>query len=126
LEVNAKLAGSWASIDISAMYIVVTNSYIAIPKDGYYDFGNVDDSLKYVTFVEYAQSFIEYAESIGGLAPVSADRVSTQNRTDQVPETTSPTRSSTGSPVTSSANTKLLDTCFTLGVLTPATYYLLF
>lgn len=96
LEVNAKLAELWAPIDIYATYTVVTNNYIAIPKDGYYEFGNVDNSLKYDTYVEYAQSFIEYAESVGGLAPVSADRASTQNWTDQVPETTIPT----GSPTT--------------------------
>jgi len=99
LEVNAKLAASWAPIDMSATYTVVTNNYIVIPKDGYYEFGNVDDSLKYDTYVEYAQSFIEYAESVGVLAPVSVDRASTQNWTDKVPETTSPTGSPTGSPV---------------------------
>jgi len=111
LEVNAKLAGSWAPIDMSAMYVVVTNSYIAIPKDGYYDFGNVDDSLKYDMFVEYAQSFIEYAEFIGGLAPVSADRVSTQKRTDQDPEATgSPTKTPTMSSKKKSKNTKAKNT----------------
>lgn len=98
LEVNAKLAASWAPIDMSANYTVVTNNYIAIPKDGYFEFGNVDDSLKYDTYVEYAQSFIEYAESVGVLEPVSADRASTQNWTDQAPETTSPT----GSPAEAS------------------------
>jgi len=36
LEVNAKLAGEWGAIDMDASYIVVTNNYIATPKDGYF------------------------------------------------------------------------------------------
>lgn len=87
MEVNAKLEGTWSAIDMSATYTVVTNNYIAGSKDGYFEFGNVDDSLKEDTFVEYAQSFIEYAESVKVLEPVPADRASTQNWSDVVPPT---------------------------------------
>ena len=91
MEVNTKLAGSWSAIDMSANYTVVTNNYIAGSKDGYFEFGNVDDSLKEDTFVEYAQSFIEYAESVKVLEPVPGDRASTQNWSDVVPPTSAPT-----------------------------------
>ncbi len=85
LEVNAKLAGEWGAIDMDASYIVVTNNYIATPKDGYFEFGNIDEEKKVDSYVEYAQSFIEYAESVGTLEPVPAERASTQNWSNTLP-----------------------------------------
>lgn len=87
VEVNPKLAGTWTKIDMLASYTVVTNNFIATPRDGYYEFGNIDDSLKVDTYVEYAQSFIEYAASVDSLTPVGPDRASTQNWSDKVTTT---------------------------------------
>ena len=78
LEVNAKLAGEWEPINDSAGYTVVTNNFIATPRDGYYEFGNIADELKVDTYVEYAQSFIDYAKSVDSLDPVPEDLSSTQ------------------------------------------------
>lgn len=63
---------------MSASYTVVTNNFIATPRDGYYEFANVAEDLKVDTYVEYAQSFIDYAKSVESLEPVPADRASTQ------------------------------------------------
>lgn len=59
-------------------YKVVTNNFIATPRDGYYEFGNIPEELIVDTYVEYAQSFVAYAKSVGTLEPVPADRASTQ------------------------------------------------
>mmetsp|Transcript_8365 Transcript_8365/g.10977 ORF Transcript_8365/g.10977 Transcript_8365/m.10977 type:complete len:659 (+) Transcript_8365:81-2057(+) len=100
LEVNVKLAGSWGDIDMSTNYTVVTNNFIAGVRDGYLEFGNIDDSLKVDTFVEYAQSFINYAEAVESLDPVSAERASTQSYSAEIPDpdTSSPTEAPTKVP----------------------------
>ena len=91
LEVNPKLSGEWELIDESASYTVVTNNFIATPRDGYYEFGNIADELKVDTYVEYAQSFIDYAKSVDSLDPVPADRASTQNWIGAETEAPTPT-----------------------------------
>jgi 5''-nucleotidase/2'',3''-cyclic phosphodiesterase and related esterases len=102
VEVNPKLAAAeWTSIDMSANYTVVTNNFIATPRDGYYEFGKIDAALKVDTYVEYAQSFIEYASVVENLNPVGADRASTQNWSDQLPDTLAPSRHVTKSPTAS-------------------------
>ena len=40
--------------------------------------------MKVDTYVEYAQSFIEYSKSVGTLEPVPADRASTQKWSDKL------------------------------------------
>jgi len=82
LEINSKLAGSWEAIDMDdddVVYTVVTNSYIASVKDGYYEFGTIAEELKVDTYVEYAQAFIDYTMDVGTLEHVPADFASTQN-----------------------------------------------
>mmetsp|Transcript_6194 Transcript_6194/g.15331 ORF Transcript_6194/g.15331 Transcript_6194/m.15331 type:complete len:551 (+) Transcript_6194:385-2037(+) len=94
LEVNAKLAGEWEPINDSASYTVVTNNFIVTPRDGYYEFGNIADELKVDTYVEYAQSFIDYAKSVDSFDPVPEDLSSTQTWIGAATEapTTSPTK----------------------------------
>lgn len=92
LEVNAELAGSWKAIDMFASYTAVTNSYIAAARDGYIEFGYIASDLKVDTYVEYAQSFIDYSLVAGTLDPVSAGRASTQTWTDTFAPTASPTK----------------------------------
>lgn len=96
LEVNSRLAGSWEPLDMDKRYTIVTNNYIATPRDGYYEFGNVPDEDKLDTYVEYAQSFIEYAESVDSLVPVSTDSRSTQNWSNELTPTPSPTELTSG------------------------------
>ena len=85
LEINPKLEGTWAPIDMSGIYIVVTNNFIATPRDGYFEFGKIPEEKKVDTYVEYAQSFIEYSESVGILEPVPEDRASTQEWSSELP-----------------------------------------
>ncbi len=93
LEVNPKLADSWTTIEMDKTYSVVTNNFIAGVRDGYYEFGNIPADLKVDSYVEYAQSFIEYAQEVKVLSPVSEEDASTQNWFDQVDATMSPTES---------------------------------
>ncbi len=90
LEVNPKIAGVWAAIEMDKTYTVVTNSHIAL--DGYYKFGNIPAELKVDTYAEYAQTFIEYAREVKVLSPVSEDNVSTtQNKSFKFNPTSSAT-----------------------------------
>jgi 5'-nucleotidase len=82
IEVNSRLEGEWVEMDMSKTYSLTTNNFLADGKDGYGEFANIDRSLMVDTFVEYAQSFIEYAEKAGTLTKVSPDRASTQTWTD--------------------------------------------
>jgi 5'-nucleotidase/UDP-sugar diphosphatase len=84
LEINPKLEGSWSKIDMSATYKVIANNFIAGGKDGYFEFKKVPDDKKVDTFVEYAQSFIDYAKSVNTLTSVSDDRASTQEWSDSL------------------------------------------
>jgi len=78
IEVNSRLAGAWVPIDMSETYVVVTNNFIADGRDGYYQFGSMPEEDRVDTFVEYAQSFIEYAKDVNTLYPVDAENASTR------------------------------------------------
>ena len=61
IEVNSRLAANWTALGLSKSYKVVTNSYIALGKDGYKTFRVVSkrgDALN--TYLDYAQSFVNY------------------------------------------------------------------
>ncbi len=102
LEVNVKLAGSFEPIDLTKTYTVVTNNFIATPRDGYFEFGNIAEELKVDSYVEYAQSFIEYAQDVGTLVKVSDENASTRvwAETTEAP-TAAPTTSSAATGMTS-------------------------
>lgn len=77
VEVNPQLAGMWVPIDPMVIYTVVTNSFIGGGRDGYVSFL---DAANFVdTFTEYAQAFVDYAESVGTLNDLPADEYSTQS-----------------------------------------------
>jgi 5'-nucleotidase len=83
VEINARVAGTWAAIDPSAYYTVVTNDFIASGRDGYDTFGLVYNTGDYVdTYTEYAQGFIDYVEALAGqgiaLEKLPLDEYSTQ------------------------------------------------
>lgn len=62
VEINPRVAGSWTPIDPAATYKVVTNSFIAGGRDGYLTFGDIADDKKVDTFLDYAQSFVDYVK----------------------------------------------------------------
>ena len=52
---------NWSDLDLSRIYKVATNNYIAAGKDGYKTFGVVSKSGRIVdTYLDYAQSFVDY------------------------------------------------------------------
>ncbi|MEA3313125.1 MAG: NAD nucleotidase [Caldisericota bacterium] len=67
LEVKDRKTKKWAPIDPNKIYKVVTNSFIALGKDGYYSFKRVQDVDKNVfedTFVNYAVPLVEYFRNL--------------------------------------------------------------
>ena len=65
LEINPRVAGSWAAIDMNETYTVVTNDFIASGRDGYDTFGVIfNQGLFENTFTEYAQGFIDYVQAL--------------------------------------------------------------
>ena len=68
VEVRPKGTTEWSSIDPAATYVVVANSFMATGGDGYQALADaVDDGRGVDTFLDYAQSFIDYVvEDAGG------------------------------------------------------------
>ena len=67
LEVKDKNTNKWAPIDLTKIYKVVTNSFTALGKDGYYTFERVQDADKSVfenTFTNYAVPLLEYFRNL--------------------------------------------------------------
>ena len=84
VEVNSRLTGSWTQLDSAATYKVVTNSYIAGGKDGYKTFGKVSKRGGALdTYLDYAQSFVEYARVTGTLKKLPIEEYSTQAFTNK-------------------------------------------
>jgi 5'-nucleotidase/UDP-sugar diphosphatase len=69
VEVNSRVAGSWAPINDATTYTIVTNDFIAKGQDGYTTLGDQFKAGNFVnTFTLYTQGFIDY---IKGLAAQS-------------------------------------------------------
>ena len=79
-----RLAGAWVALDAARTYKVVTNNYIAGGKDGYKTLGVVTrrgDSLN--TYLDYAQSFVEYVKTVGKVGKLPKAEYSTQVYIDE-------------------------------------------
>ena len=84
VELNSRLNGTWGPLDLGATYKVVTNDYVATPKDGYLTFGEINkaDPTAYTnTYVVDAQALIDYAEFVGTLVDPPIEEYSTQKLT---------------------------------------------
>ena len=58
----------------------MTNSYTAQGKDGYLTFKTVTDSGRALdTYLDYAQSFVDYVKKVGTLDKLPVSDYSTQN-----------------------------------------------
>lgn len=81
VEIRRKGTTDWLPLQDSDVVKVVTNSFIAAGRDGYLTFGTVSAEGRVVdTFIDYAQSFIDYVEQdLGGVVePLPCDDYSTQ------------------------------------------------
>jgi hypothetical protein len=77
VEVNVRLESNWSAIDENALYTVVTNSYLAAGGDGYVTFVEIEDVTD--LYLEYANTFVQYAEEVGTLIDPPRSEYSTQN-----------------------------------------------
>lgn len=64
LEINPRVAGTWAAISPTTSYKVVTNSFTAQGQDGYLTFKSIPEAQKLNTYLDYAQSFVNYVEKL--------------------------------------------------------------
>jgi 5'-nucleotidase/UDP-sugar diphosphatase len=74
MEMNIRLEEDvWTQLDMDASYTVVTQNFVATPRDGYFTFGEVDktDPDAYVDlYIEYAQSLINFCNEFGVLEEI--------------------------------------------------------
>ncbi|WP_419656445.1 NadN: NAD pyrophosphatase/5'-nucleotidase [Desulfosarcina variabilis str. Montpellier] len=65
LEVKDRTTGTYASLNDDAVYVVVTNNYIAAGRDGYDTFATVQEQNGpgTDTYLDYALSFVNYVKA---------------------------------------------------------------
>ncbi|MBT3146189.1 NAD nucleotidase [Neptunomonas phycophila] len=79
VQVKLKDETVWRAIDETETYTVVTNNYIAQGRDGYDTFGVISAQGRVVdTFLDYAQSFVDYVEEQGSISKLPSSEYSTQ------------------------------------------------
>ena len=79
VQVKLKDDTVWRAIDETETYTVVTNNYIAQGRDGYDTFGVISAQGRVVdTFLDYAQSFVDYVEEQGSISKLPSSEYSTQ------------------------------------------------
>ncbi|WP_075172377.1 NAD nucleotidase [Neptunomonas phycophila] len=79
VQVKLKDEAVWRAIDETETYTVVTNNYIAQGRDGYDTFGVISAQGRVVdTFLDYAQSFVDYVEEQGSISKLPSSEYSTQ------------------------------------------------
>eukprot|EP00163_Fabomonas_tropica_P024833 TRINITY_DN4278_c0_g2_i1.p1 TRINITY_DN4278_c0_g2~~TRINITY_DN4278_c0_g2_i1.p1 ORF type:complete len:613 (+),score=143.83 TRINITY_DN4278_c0_g2_i1:1810-3648(+) len=82
IQVKPQGEASWRALTDEETLTVVSNSFTAGGQDGYVTFGTVSDDGRAVdTYLDYAQSFVDYVMEVGTLSkPAQAD-YSTQSYT---------------------------------------------
>lgn len=82
LEFKGPSDTSWGPLSMSASYKVVTNDYIAAGRDGYTTFGKITKEGRVVdTYLDYAQSFVDYVRKTGTIKKLPLSDYSTQSFT---------------------------------------------
>lgn len=79
IDVNSRFSSTWEPLDPSSTYTIVTNSFIASGRDGYFEFAEVADDLILDTYTEYATGFIKYCEEQGVIRDPPLDTYSTKS-----------------------------------------------
>ncbi|NBC11022.1 MAG: DUF4214 domain-containing protein [Planctomycetes bacterium] len=71
IQIRRRGSDEWLALEGSDQVTVVTNSFIAAGRDGYFTFGDVsDDGRATDTFIDYAQAFIDFLQQdVGGAEP---------------------------------------------------------
>ena len=79
MEFKGRNDSSWSPLDSTATYKLVTNNYIAAGRDGYLTFKTVKNDGRYLdTYLDYAQSFVDYVLERGSVSKLPESEYSTQ------------------------------------------------
>ncbi|QCF26932.1 5'-nucleotidase C-terminal domain-containing protein [Hydrocarboniclastica marina] len=79
IEVRGRDETQWRALADTETLNVVTNSFTAEGRDGYVTFGTVSEDGRAVdTFLDYAQSFVDYVDAKGTLSKPALGEYSTQ------------------------------------------------
>lgn len=82
IEVKARDETQWRALTDAETLNVVTNSFTGSGRDGYVTFGTVtDDGRSVDTFLDYAQSFVDYVDEQGTISKPALGDYSTQSYT---------------------------------------------
>ena len=80
MEFKGRNDSSWSALDSSSKYRIVTNNYIASGRDGYLSFKIVKNDGRYTdTYLDYAQSFVDYVLERGSIGKLPDSEYSTQS-----------------------------------------------
>ena len=80
MEFKGRNDSSWNALDSSSTYRIVTNNYIASGRDGYLSFKTVKNDGRYTdTYLDYAQSFVDYVLERGSIGKLPDSEYSTQS-----------------------------------------------
>ena len=82
MEFKGRRDSSWSPLKKAETYKLVTNNYIAGGRDGYLTFKTVKNDGRYVdTYLDYAQSFVDYVRERGSVGKLPESEYSTQAMT---------------------------------------------
>ena len=85
MEFKGRNDSSWSPLDSTATYKLVTNNYIAAGRDGYLTFKTVKNDGRYLdTYLDYAQSFVDYVRERGSVGKLPESDYSTQTISKQI------------------------------------------
>lgn len=80
IEYRGKGDANWSSLDMAKSYKVVTNDFIAGGRDGYLTFKTVaKDGRILNTYLDYAQSFVDYVKTKGVIGKLPKEDYSTRS-----------------------------------------------
>jgi 5'-nucleotidase len=74
--------GSWVAFDLAATYRVIANDFTAAGGDNYLTLRNIPKSLKEDTFLDYADSFLQYVRGRTSISRPALETYSTQRYTE--------------------------------------------
>ncbi|ERS13986.1 NAD nucleotidase [Alloalcanivorax xenomutans] len=82
IEYRLRNEGEWQPLDDTTELTVVSNSFTASGQDGYLTFGTVSEDGRAVdTFLDYAQSFVDYMMEVGTVGKPALEAYSTRHYT---------------------------------------------
>ena len=80
MEFKGRDDTAWVPLDMTRTYRLVTNNYVAGGRDGYNSFKTVKNDGRYTdTYLDYAQSFVDYVQERGTVGKLPASEYSTQS-----------------------------------------------